>query len=56
MFCKKKEALIELIKSLENEFKLADEGDLASFIGAQFKRINNDTLELSQAHLMQRII
>ena len=56
IFCKKKEVLIELIKLLENEFKLSDEGDLDSFLGAKFNRINDDALELSQPHLTQRII
>ena len=50
------EVLIDLIKSFENEFKLTDEGDLASFLEIQFNEVGKSELELSQPHLMQRIL
>ena len=40
IFYKKKEILIELIESSKNDFKLTDEGDLESFLGIQFKKID----------------
>ena len=48
--------LTNWIKSLENEFKLIDEGDLASFLGIQFNTIGKKKLELLQQYLIQRII
>ena len=54
MFYKKKEVLIGFIKSLEDEFKLTDEGNLVLFLGMQFKRTNKNALELSQPHLTKR--
>ena len=46
--------LNDLIECLKNGFKLIDEGDLSPFLGFQFKNFNNDALELTQFHLMQR--
>ena len=45
IFYKKNEVLFDLIKSLENQFKLIDEGDFASFLGIQFNKIGNNKLE-----------
>ena len=56
IFYKKKEVLDDLIKSLEKEFKLTDEGDLASFLRIQFNINGKNKLELLQPHLIQRII
>ena len=56
VFYKKKKVLLDLIESLKDNFNLTDEGDLASFLGIQFKRLDNSNLELSQPHLIQRII
>ena len=56
IFCKNDEVLKELIKSLEDEFKLIDEGDLETFLDVLFKKQGYNKLELTQPHLIQRII
>ena len=56
VFYKNKRVLDELIESLNDEFKLTDEGDLETFLGIQFKRINHNTLEMSQPRLIQRML
>ena len=56
IFYKNDEIFKELIKSLEDEFKLTDEGDLETFLGVLFKKQGHNKLELTQPHLIQRII
>ena len=53
---KKKDALIDLIDSLKDEFKLTDAVYLDSFLGTHFNKINNNALEVSQTHLVQILI
>ena len=47
---------MDLIKSLQDNFKLTNEGDLVSFLRIKFNKISNFILELSQPYLIQRII
>ena len=56
MFCKNNKVLHELIHSLQNEFKLTNEGDLETFLRVLFKKLGHNKLELTQLHLIQRII
>ena len=56
VFFKNKRTLNELIESLKDEFKFTDEGDLETFLVMQFKRINHNTLEMSQHHLIQPVL
>ena len=53
MFYERKIVLNELVKSLKDDFKLTNKSNLEVFLDAQFKRINCNTLEISQPHLMQ---
>ena len=53
---KNNEVLKELIKSLEDKFKLTDEGDLETFLGVLFKKQRHNKLEFTQPYLIQRII
>ena len=47
IFCENNEVLKELIKSLEDKFKLTDEGDLETFLGVLFKKQGYNKLELT---------
>ena len=46
----------EIIKSLEDNFKLTDEGDLNAHLGIEISRNSNGTWTLSQPFLIERII
>ena len=54
-FCKNQKLIDDLIESLKDEFKLTDEGDLETFVGAHFKKHGHGALELTQPHLAQSI-
>jgi len=42
--------------SLQDDFKLTDEGDLETFLGVLFNKNGHNKLELTQPHLIQRIV
>ena len=46
IFYKNNKVLEELIISLEDEFKLMDEGNLETFLGILFKKLSHNRLEL----------
>jgi len=56
VFYKNKSVLEELILSLKDKFKLTNEGDLATFLGININKTKHNTLELTQPHLIERII
>ena len=47
--------LNDLIKNLESQFRLTDEGDLETFLGVNFIQ-DDDSLEINQPHLIERIL
>ena len=51
IFCKNNVVFKSLVDSLNKEFKLIDEGDLATFLGVLFNKISYNTLELTQLYL-----
>ena len=56
IFYKDKGVLDDHIKSLEDEFRLTDEGDLETFLGVNFIHDDAETLEINQPHLIERIL
>ena len=56
IFYKDKNVLSDLIKSLETEFRLTDEGDLETFLGVNFIQEDKNKLEMNQLHLIRRIL
>ena len=56
IFGKDHKKVKEIIKSLEENFKLTDEGDLSAYLGIDITRNKNGTWTLSQPFLIDRII
>ena len=47
ILCKNDKVLKNLISSLEDDFRLTDEGDLETFLGVNFTQKNQDVLEIN---------
>ena len=56
IFAKDHDKVKQIISSLEDNFKLADEGDLSAYLGIDITKSNNETWTLSQPFLIDRII
>ena len=56
MFAKDHTKVKEVIKSLEDGFKLTDEGDLSACLGIDITKSKNNTWILSQPFLIERIV
>ena len=56
IFAKDHNKVKEIIKLLEDNFKLIDEGDLSVYLGINIPRNSNRTWTLSQPFLIERII
>ena len=55
----KQETITSLIESLNNgpeNYVLTDEGDISNYLGVKIKKYSYGTLELSQSHLVEKII
>jgi len=56
IFAKDHNKVQEIIKSLEDSFKLTDEGDLSAYLGIDITKNENSTWTLSQPYLIDRIL
>ena len=56
IFAKDHAKVQHIIKSLEDDFKLADEGDLSAYLGIDIARNNDSTWALSQPYQIDRIL
>ena len=56
IFTKDHNKVKEIIKSLETNFKLTDEGDLSAYLGIDITKNQNNPWTLSQPFLIERII
>ena len=56
IFAKDQAKVQHIIKSLEDDFKLTDEGDLSAYLGIDIARNNDSTQTLSQPYLIDRIL
>ena len=55
----KQETITSLIESLNNgpgNYLLTDEGDISNYLGVNIKKTSYGTFELSQSHLVEKII
>ena len=46
----------DFISSLEDYFRLTDEGDLETFFGVNFNQKNQDAVEMNQPQLVERVL
>ena len=56
IFAKNYKKIQEIIKSLESNFKLIDEGDFSAYLGINIIRNKNQTWTLLQLFLIDRIL
>ena len=56
LFCPEKAPVDKLIQSLSKSFTLEDEGNVTNYLGVHVQHHNDGSIELSQPHLIQRII
>ena len=56
IFCKEKEQADELIKSLQKDYSLTDEGDVSTYLGVEISKNDDNSIKLSQPHLKRRIL
>ena len=56
IFAKDHSTVKEIIKSLESNFKLIDEGDLSAYLGINIAKVGENTWALSQHFLIDRML
>ena len=56
IFCPRSDSIDKLIDSLQQEFTLVDEGDVASYLGAEITKDKDGSILLRQPFLTDRII